>query len=106
MTPTSSVPNVDHVVDALTSNPDLHRLLGNSLTSPEVRQVLRDVLSARLAADFPPQWHAGLPPSELGAVGSRLQALRSETKLEHSQVEQILDEHRRDFRRGPLLDEE
>jgi hypothetical protein len=73
--------------------------------SPETEEWVREIVRDELNRDRPRERRVGAPPSEMEAVWRRIDELRTRIAMDPDELEELLEEHRREMGRGPLVDE-
>jgi hypothetical protein len=87
------------------ARPDFEELAKEIRGSVQLTNLIREIVREELGNSSPRERRAGLPQSEMQAAMARLEERRKKIALPPEVVEAILEEHRREFGRGPLVDE-
>lgn len=89
----------------LESKLDFEQLAKEIRGSHQITQLIREIVREEMGEDRQRVRQAGLPRSEMKEAMRRLVELRKRIKLPPDIVEAIIEEHRRECGRGPLVDE-
>lgn len=88
------------------SDIDFEELARQIRGSYQIANLLREMIREELRERNPRFRRAGLPQSEMKAVMERILALRSRFTMTAEEMEQLIEEHRREIGRGPLVPED
>ena len=88
------------------NKPDLEQVVALLRESYPMTALIRNIVREETGEVRPRVRRAGLPQSEMKQAMQRIIELRDQMKLPADAFDDIIEEHRREFRRGPLTDED